>query len=85
LNRKWEFIEYFDELILSHEVHLTKPNPQIFKYAIEKAGCKPEEIVYIDDGLNNIRVAQKLGVIGIHFTNVEDLKKELQKVNIKIN
>jgi epoxide hydrolase-like predicted phosphatase len=85
LNRKWEFIEYFDELILSHEVHLMKPNPQIFKYAIERAGCKPEEIVYIDDGINNIRVAQKLGVIGIHFTNVEELKKELLKVDIKVN
>jgi epoxide hydrolase-like predicted phosphatase len=80
--RKWDFIEYFDELILSHEVHMMKPDPKLFEYAIEKAGCKPEEILYIDDGLNNIRVAAKLGIIGINFTTTEDLVKELQNLNI---
>jgi epoxide hydrolase-like predicted phosphatase len=82
MNKKWDFIDYFDELILSHEIHLIKPNPKIFELAIKKSGCKPEEIVYIDDGLNNIRSAKEFGIYGIKFTNEEDLIKEFKNLQI---
>ena len=82
LKKKWGFLKYFDELILSHEVHMTKPDKKIFEYTIEKAGCKPEEIVFIDDGINNVRAARELGIIGIKFTNKEDLVKELKNLKI---
>lgn len=82
LNKKWDFLEYFGEFILSHEVHLTKPDPRIFQLAIEKSGCNAEEIVYVDDGLNNIRSANDLGIRGIYFTNVEDLIEEFKKLKI---
>jgi len=38
--------------------------------------------VFIDDGLNNIRSAQELGMIGIKFTNKEELIKELKNLQI---
>ncbi|MFW9988530.1 MAG: HAD family hydrolase [Candidatus Odinarchaeota archaeon] len=82
LNKKWEFLNYFDELVLSHEIHLTKPNPKAFKYTIKKAGCKPEQIVLIDDGLNNVRSAIELGIIGIKYTNRDELIKELKNLRI---
>lgn len=82
MNKKWDFIDYFDELILSHEIHLIKPNPKIFELVIKKSGCKPEEIVYIDDGLNNIRSAKEFGIYGIKFTNEEDLIKEFKNLQI---
>ena len=82
IDKKWGFLKYFDEFILSHEVHMTKPTRKIFEYAIEKAGCKPEEIVFIDDGLNNIRSARELGIIGIKFVDKEDLVKELKMLQI---
>jgi len=82
LKKKWGFLEYFDDFILSHEVHMTKPDKKIFEYAIEKAGCKPHEIVFIDDGINNVRTARELGIIGLKFTNKEDLVKELKNLKI---
>jgi putative hydrolase of the HAD superfamily len=82
LKKKWEFIDYFDEFILSHEIHLIKPNPKIFEYTIKKANCKPEQILYIDDGLNNIRSANHFGIKGIKYTNFEELKEELKKFGI---
>lgn len=82
LNKKWDFLKYFDEYILSHEIHLTKPDKKIFEYTINKADCKPDEIVFIDDGLNNIRSAQQLGIKGIKFTNIKDLIEELKKLNV---
>ncbi|MHA2179953.1 MAG: HAD family hydrolase [Promethearchaeota archaeon] len=82
LNKKWDFFNYFDEFILSHEVHMTKPEEKIFQYTIKKLECLPEEIVFIDDGLNNIRSARNLGIIGIKFTNKEKLIEELKKLQI---
>ena len=78
----WNFIEFFDDFILSHLVHMTKPDINIFKYAIKVAGCKPEEIIYVDDGLNNINIAKSLNINAIHFTDVENLKEEFRKLNI---
>ena len=82
LKKNWEFINYFDELILSHEIHLIKPDPKIFKYAIQKAGCKPKQIVFIDDGLNNIRYAAEMGIIGIKYTTTNQLIEELKKLKL---
>jgi len=82
LKKKWDFINSFDELILSHETHLIKPNPKVFEYAIKKAGCKPKQIIYIDDGLNNIRSAKEYGIICIKFTNSGELIEELKKLKI---
>ncbi|UCC19396.1 MAG: HAD family phosphatase [Promethearchaeota archaeon] len=81
INKKWEFIDFFDIFILSHEIHLVKPNPKIFEYAIKKAGCKPQQIIYVDDGLNNIRTANRLGIKGIKYSNIDELIKELKKYN----
>jgi len=82
LSKEWEFLKYFDEIILSYEVHLTKPNPQLYGIAIYKASFKPEEIVFIDDGINNVRAAKELGIIGIYYKNIDQLKKELEELNI---
>ncbi len=84
LEQNKEIVELFDELILSFEVHMTKPDPRLFKLAIQKAECKPEEIVFIDDGLNNIRSARELGINGIKFTNLENLINELKSSKINL-
>ena len=81
----WNIWDLFDEFILSHEVHLTKPDIKIFEIAIQKAGCKPEEIVFIDDGFNNIRAALELGIIGIRFIDIDELIKSLHELNINTN
>ena len=80
--KNWKFIDYFDELILSHEIHLTKPDPKIFSYTLYKAGCKPEEMLYIDDGMNNILAAKELSINAIKFLGYENLLEEFEKYNI---
>ena len=85
LKNKWDFLECFDEFILSHKVHLTKPDPKIFQIAIEKSECNVEEIIYVDDGLNNIRSANDLGIRGIYFTGIKNLIEEFKKMKILVN
>ena len=79
------FLKLFDEMIFSYEVHMIKPEPEIFQYTIKKAGCRPEEIAFIDDNLTNINAARKLGIVGIHFANLKNLIEELKKVGIQLN
>jgi len=83
--QKWDIWDIFDEFILSHEIHITKPDPKIFELAIKKAGCEPEQILFIDDGLNNIHSARELGIKAIRFIDLENLTKELIKFDINLS
>ena len=83
--QKWDIWQLFDEFILSHELQMTKPDPKMFELALEKSGCKPEEVLFIDDGLNNVRSAQDMGINAIRFMGLENLVEELRKYNIKLS
>lgn len=54
---------YFDEIILSCEQGIKKPDPQIFLYCLEKLKLKPEECIYVGDGgSNELDAASTLGI-----------------------
>ncbi|MFX1357663.1 MAG: HAD family hydrolase [Promethearchaeota archaeon] len=82
--QQWDIWELFDEFILSHEIQITKPDPKIYKYAIKKAGCKPKEILFIDDGRNNVRAANELGINAIRYTDLQNLTEELKNYKIRL-
>jgi len=54
--------ELFDHLWLSCELHLVKPNPDIFKLVLEESGYKPEETLFVDDNKHNCEVAETFGI-----------------------
>jgi len=83
--QKWDIWELFDEFILSHEIHITKPDPKVYELALDKAGCKPEEVLFIDDGLNNVRAAREMRINAIRFMGLDNLVEELQKYDIKLS
>ena len=59
----WGIGKYFDVVVASAEAGVAKPDSAIFKIALEKAGCKPENAVMIGDRLDNdIIPAKKLGM-----------------------
>jgi len=68
----------FDEIIISSEVKMIKPNPEIFKFVLEKFNKAAHQAVMIDDNINNINTARKLGFSTIHFTSNTDLEKEIR-------
>ena len=53
--------ECFDQLFLSHEMQLAKPDPRIFQAVIDATGIKPEETLFFDDSRSNIATAKALG------------------------
>ena len=58
---------YFKGKIVSGEVHLRKPDKAIFECAIERLQCKPEDCIFVDNSVKNLRVAEELGMETILF------------------
>lgn len=59
---------YFDHIILSDVVGVNKPHPDIFKYALRKTGCQPEQVIMIGDNLQtDISGAYNSGIDQIWF------------------
>jgi len=72
----------FEFFIRSYEVGFRKPNPKIYKIALKKLNLFPEECVFVDDKLKNVKVAEKLGMQGIHFKNPEQLREKLVRMGM---
>lgn len=74
--------EIFNHIIDSCEEGVRKPEPEIFQIALERAGVKPEEVLFLDDFEGNLEAAKVLGIDGIFVTpdenkTISDLKQAL--------
>ena len=59
----WGLLQYFDVAAASAELGVAKPDPAIFQWALERAGCAPGEAVLVGDRLDNdIAPAKALGL-----------------------
>ena len=80
INRKRDAYRIFNEVILSHEVGLTKDEKYIFLLAAKKLQVKPQECIFIDDVRDFVDVAKSVGMKGITFKNSKQLKSDLKKI-----
>lgn len=58
---------YFMDKIVSGEVHMRKPDKEIFIYSLKRLGCDPEQCIFIDNSIKNLLVAEELGIQTILF------------------
>lgn len=54
--------DFFDKIFLSQELHLQKPDPEIFKTAIRELGASPAETIFLDDSPVNTAAAAACGL-----------------------
>ncbi|MGO8959949.1 MAG: HAD family hydrolase [Streptosporangiaceae bacterium] len=59
------FPDMFDAVVISSEVGMRKPEPQIFLHAVEHLGLSPQQCVFIDDIEANITAAEQIGFTGV--------------------
>lgn len=55
----------FQHKILSHQVKVRKPDPAIFRYALELLNVAPNEAIFVDDVEKNLQGAESVGIKGI--------------------
>ena len=70
----------FDLLVYSAEEGIAKPDPEIFRRAIERLGIKPSEAVFVDDRQENVDAAQALGMHGVLFTETDETIQAIDEV-----
>lgn len=79
---KFKLNELFDAFVSSSYVHMRKPDADIFRMAADISQTPPERSVYIDDRLMFVEIAQSLGMHGIHFKGLDDVKEKLRTFGI---
>lgn len=72
LCRKVEITDYFDFIVTSEEVGISKPDPRIFHIALARAQVKPYEAVYVGDHPFDILCAKKVPMPIIWFNQDND-------------
>ncbi len=80
--KRFEFLQWFQGILLSGTVRLIKPDPRIFKLFFETFSVNPAHSVYIDDLGGNAEIATTLGMHGIVFSDPAALRAELVKVGL---
>ena len=78
------FFNSFDGVVVSGIEKTRKPYNKIYNIILNKYKITPNKAIFIDDNLDNILAANKLGINGIHFTSHINLIKELHLFNITL-
>ena len=68
-----------DRRFYSFEVGLRKPDPAIFRMALEAMGARPGHTLFVDDLEENVRAADAIGIQTIHFTGHRPLLEDFRK------
>jgi putative hydrolase of the HAD superfamily len=74
------FPELFDGVVISAEVGLHKPQPEIFLMGAERAGVAPEECVFVDDLRENCEGAEAVGMTAVLHRGAEGTVPELERL-----
>lgn len=77
--------DYFDEIIISSEYKMKKPDPKFFELLLRTTGVKKNEILFVDDRKDNIEAAREFGIKAINFVDAKKLVKDLRENGIHIN
>ena len=79
---RFDFLDWFDGLVISGLEGVAKPDPEIFHRACQRHEITPERAVFIDDMAANVESARGLGFHGIHFTGAEALRRQLAALGL---
>src|SRR5262245_24620706 len=79
---RFEFLEWFEAIVISGEVRVNKPDRRIFDHLIHQFDVEPAGTLFVDDSPANVDTARDLGFHAIHFTDAEALRLELVRLGL---
>ncbi len=82
VRRKYPFFSYFEDIVISGQVRIAKPDPKIFHILLDRIPYDASECLFIDDSLQNIEIARNLGFNVIHFSSPDQLRNVLTELSI---
>jgi epoxide hydrolase-like predicted phosphatase len=75
---EWDLL--FDEVVISGEVGMRKPEPRIYRHVLGLLGLRPAEAVMVDDLRSNVVGAVKVGMIGVLHESPDQTRAELEAI-----
>jgi 2-haloacid dehalogenase len=75
---------HFDDVVVSGELGLIKPDPKIYTALLSRNGLAPEDCFFIDDTLANVEGARAVGMRAHHFTITLDLRRDLIHLGVMV-
>ena len=77
---KFNFFKLIDGGIYSYRLNVCKPDRKIYDALFSNYNINPKQTIFIDDNEDNINMAIKLGINGVVFDNLEDVKKKVESI-----
>ncbi|MEO8133726.1 MAG: HAD family phosphatase [Betaproteobacteria bacterium] len=74
---RFEFLQWFEDIVVSGRIGMIKPDPAIFRHAAEELRLEPSRTLFIDDSTKNTDAAAALGFHIHHFTGPEGLRERI--------
>lgn len=79
---RYEFLHWFDGRVVSGEEKMRKPFPEFYQVLLDRYSLAPEEALFIDDNLRNVKAAEELGMVSIHFRSPRQLREKLVEMEV---
>lgn len=79
IRSRHDFLSWFDDIVISGEVNLIKPDPRIFRVLLKRIRRKAKECLLIDDTQANLDTAARLGFKTILFQSPVQLEQQLNQ------
>jgi len=78
LRRRHDFWDVFHGVVISGEIQMMKPEPQIYHHLLQRFGLEAHESVFVDDMAVNVDAAKGIGLHGICFRDAHQCERELE-------
>jgi 2-haloacid dehalogenase len=82
--QRYDFLQHFEGILVSGTEKMRKPFTKIYELMLDRYKLNAEKTVFIDDNLDNVLGAQKLGMKAIQYKNSQQLINELSHLGIQI-
>jgi putative hydrolase of the HAD superfamily len=84
VRERFSVLDYFDELVVSFQVGVMKPEPGMYEAALNAIECRPEECFYTDDIMANIQAGREFGLQAELFTDAPSLIAQLEQRGVRL-
>lgn len=78
IRNNFDWIEWFDFALWSCDVHMIKPEREIYMRVADKLGLSPTECLFIDDSIVNVEGARAVGMEAIHYVDFDSFLEEFE-------
>lgn len=74
-----ETLQHFEMIFSSHELRVRKPEKKFYRLVLDYLKLEPQEIIFLDDNIDNIKGAEELGIRTICVNSYEQMTRELME------